>query len=86
MKKSARSKKNCPFSRTGSHEEKNLFTLCFLVIHADEHALIVELQVEVVRQADVVAVALLIDFRNNAAREVGLHILHNRSGNDARVP
>lgn len=57
-----------------------------LVIHTDEHTLIVELQVEVVRQADVVAIALLIDFRNNAAREVGLHILHNRGGNDARVP
>lgn len=64
-------------------KKKNYLHSVLLVIHADEHALIVELQVEVVRQADVVAIALLIDFRNNAAREVGLHILHNRGGNDA---
>lgn len=43
-----------------------------LVVHPDECALIAELQVDFVAKLDVVAVALLVDFVDDAVGEVGL--------------
>ncbi len=59
-----------------------LFLADGLVVHADEGALRVELQVDVVRQLDVVTVALLVNLGDDGALEVAADILLDGLGND----
>ena len=46
-----------------------------LVIHTDERTLIVELQVNIIRQLYIIAITLLINLRDNGTGEVGGDIL-----------
>ena len=54
-----------------------------MFVHADEGSLIVELQIDVVRQLDVVAVTLLVNLCDDIAREACLNILLDRSRDDS---
>ena len=54
----------------------------WLVVEADELALFVELQLEVVRQFDVISMALLVDFHDCGTSVVGFHIVGDGYGNE----
>lgn len=52
---------------------------CCLVVHADEHAPLVELQLQFVRQLDVVAIALFINLGDDRLGEVCFHVVGDGS-------
>ena len=62
---------------------QNVF-LCFaLVVHTYQSPLMVELQVDIVRELDVVAVALLVNLGDDGAREFAGDVLLDSLRNDA---
>lgn len=53
-----------------------------LIVEAHQEAVLAELQLDVISQLHFEAVAFLVDYKNGGTREVGIHLVEDRGGDE----